>query len=284
MINILSKTGRLSYQRDIERTMKLLERPFAQKMKYVLGRQYLDTARYLEMGIYNVEHIVSQTNRMIKTISIHYKQIANTMYDKVNDYLNNEKSILSFYETKEDSTVEVFWAALGVWIEEQAIEQVTKINNTTKGLLKSIVERGMREGKSLREIAKDIRVIKEITNMHRAMTIAMTETHSATVYSINKAITATGLVTEREWMNAGDERVRSKPFDHIAANGERVGVNEKYTKTGEPLAYPGDPEGSVGNIARCRCLELFLMSRKAIVQYTKNRVQEIKQRRGFCYG
>lgn len=284
MIDVLTKIGRTRYQQDMEFTMRLLEKPYAVKIRHILGRQYLNTARYLEMGIYNVEHIASETQRMIKTVSLHYKRVASTMQNKVQEYLNGEKSSSIDFEMKENpSTMNVFWAAVKLFIAEQAVEQVTKVNNTTKSLLRMIVERGMIEGKTFREIAKEIRAIKGITNSYRAMVIAKTETHSVTIFSVDKAIVSSGLVTEREWMNAGDERVREDPFSHVAANGERVGVDEKFVKTGEPLSYPGDPDGSAANVILCRCVLLYLMTRKAVTNNINKR--KLEQRRGrICYG
>lgn len=62
-----------------------------------------------------------------------------------------------------------------------------------------------------------------------------------------------------EWVSALDDRTRTPDkgdeFDHVHAHGETVRLGELYLRTGEPLAYPGDPNGSAGNIINCRCTQ-----------------------------
>jgi len=52
------------------------------------------------------------------------------------------------------------------------------------------------------------------------------------------------------WITAGDERVR---MAHAAANGQRRGLDGVFIVGGEALRFPGDPNGSAGNIINCRC-------------------------------
>ncbi len=271
MINLVSKIGRDRYQKEMEREMTALELSFSKNVRHLLGRQYLDAARLMEINIYNVECVEVQATRLRELLATHYKRVATVFYGKAMQSLSTLKSDLPI-EGK-DTTMTMFWAAVSTWIQERTAEKVTQINATTKSLLKKVIEDGMKKGKSFRDIAKEIRKVSNITNVFRSMTIAMTETHSMTVYSIDTAMKATGMVTSREWMNAGDERVRSDPFDHVAANGEVVGTDEKFVRTGEPLAYPGDPDGSVGNIIRCRCVLLYNMT-KPIPLHQRNLLRE----------
>ena len=66
----------------------------------------------------------------------------------------------------------------------------------------------------------------------------------------------------KEWLSTKDDRTRgqkeSDEFDHFSdypdgPNGEVVGIDEQFIGTGEPLMYPGDPAGSLGNFINCRC-------------------------------
>lgn len=40
---------------------------------------------------------------------------------------------------------------------------------------------------------------------------------------------------------------------HMEAHGQTVGIHESFTVDGETLEYPGDPNGSAGNIINCLC-------------------------------
>lgn len=67
----------------------------------------------------------------------------------------------------------------------------------------------------------------------------------------------TDLPAERMWVTMEDDRVRgSNPkdqYDHVDAHGQIVGIDEPFSVSDEDLDYPGDPKGSIGNTANCRC-------------------------------
>ena len=54
----------------------------------------------------------------------------------------------------------------------------------------------------------------------------------------------------KEWLTARDEKVREA---HWAADGQIVRINEPFEVGGEALMWPGDLNGSPGNIINCRC-------------------------------
>ena len=103
-------------------------------------------------------------------------------------------------------------------------------------------------------VADELNKIKGIANIRRALTIARTETHSAFNASNQFAVERSELATEKEWMSALDERTRES---HVTANGQRVPLKADFIVNGEPLQYPGDPNGSAANIINCRCIVLY---------------------------
>lgn len=54
----------------------------------------------------------------------------------------------------------------------------------------------------------------------------------------------------KTWVTQGDERVRDW---HEDADGQEVPVDQPFDVGGESLMYPGDPDGSPGNVINCRC-------------------------------
>ncbi len=76
---------------------------------------------------------------------------------------------------------------------------------------------------------------------------------------------------QNEWVTAGDEVVRRSPFSHVAADGQKVNIDESFSVSGQLLRIPGDTSqgASLGNVIRCRCgsvrnKEDVLNARKAI--------------------
>ena len=62
-------------------------------------------------------------------------------------------------------------------------------------------------------------------------------------------------VVNKEWITAGDERVRRSPFSHVAADSQSVSLSEPFVVGGQLLRWPGDTELGAGNanIINCRC-------------------------------
>jgi uncharacterized protein with gpF-like domain len=84
----------------------------------------------------------------------------------------------------------------------------------------------------------------------RGPLIARTETHGAANYGAQQAAKATGLPVRKEWVAAGDERTRES---HRAADGQKVGLDERFNVGGAWLLFPGDPDGPPGETINCRC-------------------------------
>ncbi len=97
-----------------------------------------------------------------------------------------------------------------------------------------------------------------------------------------KQIEATTLTTRpgiefkpsKEWITVGDEIVRRPPgskFNHVAADGQKVKIDENFIVSGQTLRIPGDTSlgASLGNVIHCRCTSTIskkeaLKSRKFI--------------------
>jgi hypothetical protein len=88
----------------------------------------------------------------------------------------------------------------------------------------------------------------------RAKTIAWTETTRArgagTMAAGTEQARVTGRVLTKEWRTRHDEKVR---ISHRDADGDRVAFWAPFYVGGEPLMFPGDPNGSPDNVINCRC-------------------------------
>lgn len=133
---------------------------------------------------------------------------------------------------------------------------VGQIEMTTKRQLMDHITEGLQQGLSIPHIADlvdELHLDEIIPN--RSVVIARTETISSTNYGSQLAAKATGLTIQKSWhAHLGDDRTRPA---HVAAHGQTVPIDEKYWVDGEPLEYPGDPNGSAANVIQCRCSETY---------------------------
>ena len=156
---------------------------------------------------------------------------------------------------------ERFTGLLDEFINEVGAERAAQIFGTTADQVRDALTRGTAEGLSIAQIAADLRARAPSLALARAAVIARTESHSAAMWSQVEAIKDTGLELRKQWIAAKDERTRTLqdgPFDHAAMDGETVDMDQPFIVGGEQLEFPGDPNGSPGNIINCRCVMNFV--------------------------
>jgi SPP1 gp7 family putative phage head morphogenesis protein len=135
------------------------------------------------------------------------------------------------------------------WVASQAYMKSRYVTKTTHEIVKGSIDKGIADGLSEVEIAKDIKSnFVGDSAANRARTIARTEVHNAASYGMQSGAEDTGLNLTREWVAVSDERTRE---DHADADGQVRGMDEPFDVGGEDLDYPGD--GSPENSINCRC-------------------------------
>lgn len=259
MINITNRVARQLYHAEMTRIMMVLENIQARELKPVLNRQYMNTAKLAQQRVLDaVDHAVNQErSRLTALIGKHYKRVITTFGKKAFKIIEGSKN-LNIPEIK--GPKDEFWAEMNRWTSSQAAMKIRHIQKTSKKLIANVIYHGQAEGESHREIAKRIRKTGKITTPYRARTIAITETHTAAVKSVDVAVKSTRIEMEREWLAVGDRRTR--PW-HAEADGVRVGQEGKFIIGGMPMAYPGDPAGGADNTVRCRCNLLYHTVRRS---------------------
>lgn len=136
------------------------------------------------------------------------------------------------------------------------------LNDVTEGRLRDELTEALAENASVSAVADRIRDLYSWRDQ-TAVTAARTEVGIAMSGGGRLAALQTGLNLKHTWVTSRDELVRTpargSKFDHVAADGETVGMHEQYVRTGEPMWHPLDPGGSAGNIINCRCAEYFTL-------------------------
>lgn len=127
------------------------------------------------------------------------------------------------------------------------------------------VERGIREGRSIPDIAADIdqRLLDSDSARwaSRATTVARTETIGATnggafAAALQRAQAEGEPNPEKVWLATMDRRTRPA---HQLADTQRVGLLEPFTVGGARMMFPGDPSGPADQVINCRCSALFVV-------------------------
>jgi SPP1 gp7 family putative phage head morphogenesis protein len=143
------------------------------------------------------------------------------------------------------------------WISRESLRKSTMIADTDRDDVLDALNSGMAEGLGVEEIARNIRKVSELTPF-RAATVARTETHAAATYgsveSVRQAERDLGVKMNKEWLATRDNRTRP---DHLAADGQQVGMDEKFIVGGESMDRPGDPSASPENVINCRCAIIY---------------------------
>jgi HK97 family phage portal protein len=145
--------------------------------------------------------------------------------------------------------------AVQKWLKKMLHDFAEEIGDESQAQLEVTLRKGIAEGWAIPQLADEIANVYEGFKGSRAEKIARTEIIKAFNYGSYAAYKQAG-VERKEWISALDSRTRTPPeseFDHVAAHGEIVKLDEDFQKTGEGLEFPGDPAGSAGNVIQCRC-------------------------------
>jgi hypothetical protein len=261
MINIIDDKAKMKFAIENNRIMQSFEVVFAKEISEVLKMQYESAAKRIETYNMNYAEAMKNYNSQLRQVyNNNLKRIMNTFGHRALNFAEYQESKSPFSE---------FQVYMNNYITKYVALKIVDITEASMKIINRIIKRGNENGDTNAEMAKKIRGVSEISTMARAKTIARTETHSAAMNAFQRAMKATGIIQEKEWISVLDSRTRRKPYNHARANGERVSLKDYFRLTGQPLKYPGDTvNGSAGNVINCRCNMLFFttttINRKAV--------------------
>lgn len=168
-------------------------------------------------------------------------------------------------EAKADS--ETLWDQfLAEYIRLYGGQAITDILETTRRQIIDAVDRGLKDGKGIEAIAKEMRERLPALARSRARVIARTETHSAAQYASIQVAKTARFPLVKVWNSAYDPRTRDfgegdgvvDQGNHRAMNGVSVPLDEPFmvpNKWGgfDPMQFPGDQNGPGYQCINCRC-------------------------------
>lgn len=140
-------------------------------------------------------------------------------------------------------------------------ELVTGVTNRTRDMVGEVVRRGLDEGLTAVDIARNLQTEGRIFGPQRALNIARTEsTRALNAGSVDAMAQAQsrGVSVRKEWLSARDGAVRPA---HAALDGQIVAMDQKFVvpmgveHAGAAAEYPGDFH-SAAMVCNCRCTVL----------------------------
>lgn len=137
------------------------------------------------------------------------------------------------------------------FIKDKSFRFARLLTEETEAELRKELMAALKAGEDLDQIMRRIAEVFDIAETgYRSERIARTESMGAANAGALEGYLQTGLVKGKEWIATYDERTR---HSHAAADGQVTKLSGTFTVDGEKLAFPGDPNGSAGNIINCRC-------------------------------
>jgi hypothetical protein len=140
--------------------------------------------------------------------------------------------------------------------------RLVRLPDEVYALIVAEVERGIREGDGIDEVAANINILLTATGSerwpNRARTVARTETMGA----VNAGVFRAAQLDAEErgdpapfkvWLATDDARTRPT---HRAADQQRTLLSEPFRVGTAQLLFPGDPRGPAQEVINCRCTAL----------------------------
>ena len=219
-------------------------------------RSWTANIRFEDMTDLNYSDLIRtaiDTNTMFDTYQTIYTAIGTKHGERVGEAMNKEIKFFSRNVFMSDFLKEV-----QAFLLSEGSIRITLLENTYFDLINNLITQGIEEGKTIREVARDIQILVNRRNFYRwrAMRIARTETTTAANMAAAQACSSSIFEMQKLWISAQDNRTRRTPpdkFDHLHMNGVKVDCGKDFEVSGEEMAYPGAPTGSAGNVINCRC-------------------------------
>jgi len=208
-----------------------------------------------------------------------YQSIGVEMALLVDRSLDKYKSFKPEYQTKAARKPKEYIPTnqnpkINIWKDEfirlsqtkEIADKVSKVNETTKQQIRQIVQRGVEEKLSHKQIAKLILdETDSIKTKQRALTIARTENAVGSNKGAVYAAKTSGLVLYKKWIaRSVDGKTRDAHLGMV--DSAAIPIDGLFTVGGESMAHPCDGSNGAGasNIVNCRCIISFIPASQVV--------------------
>lgn len=248
---------------------KVLESRYTRQLLSVLAKQYRDASRQYRQGL-NIQVLPDDyapvyrklySRCMVSEAKMAWGIWVDPLKSDRKDIIDSLVSFLS--DGSNLGEIVKIWNRMATeYIQLSILTRLQSVADTTRKAISNIIERSIQDGKGAEDVARAIaNESKGEINRNRARVIARTETINAMNKGKRISILSSNLMYEKKWIAATDDRTRL-PHKHMNLEGY-FPLEQPYFVNGETLDYPGDPQGSAGNVINCRCTEVYRVSRGA---------------------
>ena len=142
-------------------------------------------------------------------------------------------------------------------------QAIMKCGQTVRDQINTALNEGYENRETMEELSDRVRAEFNQLSKGQAKRVAMTETGMAFNFSRHESMTAAG-VEYKTWLCSGGPNIRpehQEAEDRYAEGGESgpIAMDEPFEVGGELLMYPGDDDGSAGNVINCQCVQLAVV-------------------------
>lgn len=132
-----------------------------------------------------------------------------------------------------------------------ALDDVKDISDLRRAVTRQFttsIMRGENTQKLIERLQQVVNLkLNDIVRIAKTQTTRLENMARIDAYEVGKKL---GYSMVKTWVAVGDNRTRPA---HAEANGQTVPIDQPFDVGGEKLMFPGDPNGSAGNIINCRC-------------------------------
>ena len=216
-----NEMDKASYFRQFEHFQQNREKHFTKKILNALKIQYNE---FLQS--YKSEHtdaLQSITSAPIREVlhelyldSRHYGSLVYSQLPKA-PKTQKRRAPMGFNEE--------FIRMINDYFESEILTVCEGITKTTREIIQEVLKQATEEGRNLNWIENELVKENEDLTRNRARLIARTETVTASNRASYLAAAKTGLKMKKEWLSAGDKRVRP---DHQTVSGSRIDMEDFF--------------------------------------------------------
>lgn len=207
----------------------------------------------------SAEFMLSEHKERLRKLMIPmYRNVSETFAEYLAKNKRFNQALDRLKQRGEVPTTPIVDAMINEWVAQFGGDHITSISSTTLDDIRAIVQNGVSEGLSEREIAQQIANVAPTKSASRAQTIARTETHAAANATMQRTAKEMRVEMLKEWVPAGSRtRDAHERAGRDYGDGNGIPLDDPFIVDGERLRYPGDPAGSPENVINCRCAVVY---------------------------
>lgn len=149
-------------------------------------------------------------------------------------------------------------------------QRAAQVIQTTERQIADLINGGLSRGEAVSAVSQNVsNKIPELAEI-RGLLVTRTEAHASAQFASQKMAERSAIALKKVWNTRGDQRVRDfgtsgrvSEFNHRVMDLQQIPLTSTFKvprRFGVPeaLLFPGDPNGSAGNVINCRCIQTYV--------------------------